>query len=117
MTREVSQGTEKAYFKGQVLTVEELKKRFSLAVTINNEDIIKILLNAEQPLITKDIAEALKLEERKSEPISRSLRKLFKDGLMVRFDLGAHRLSYLLSEKGFKNYQEAQKVPKTLRKT
>jgi predicted transcriptional regulator len=108
MGREVSKDTEKAYLKGEILTVEELKKRFSLAITINNADIVKILLETDYPLTAKEIGE--KLGVKKSEPVYRRMRRLFKDKLVVRFHLGGNRYGYLLSEKGWRNYQKAKTI-------
>lgn len=53
-----------------------------------------------------------KLNIKKAEPINCRMRKLFKDKLAVRFYLGANHFAYLLSERGWQKYQEAQKIEK-----
>jgi hypothetical protein len=108
MPRDVSKDRDRAYFKGEILTVEELRKRFSLAVTINNADIIEMLLKADHPLTTKEMSEVLGLL--KSAPLNVRMRKLFKEKLVVRFHLGANCFGYLLSEKGFENYKKTKEL-------
>jgi len=107
MPRGISPDADKAFLQGQIFTVEELKNRFSLAITINNAEIIDVLLEADRPLMAKEIAEKLKIK--KADVINNRMKKLFKDKLVVRFYLGGHHYAYLLSEKGWENHKQAKK--------
>ena len=107
MGRRGSEASEKGYLKGNLLTVEELKQRYSFALTINNHDIFSFLLEVEAPATTKDLLK--KLGIRKAEPLNARMRRLFNDGLVVRFWLGKG-FGYLLSEKGYNAYQKVKTI-------
>ena len=107
MTRRTSEDNDKAYLNGEVITVLELKKRFSLAITLNNNEIFKSLSNAKKPISTKDLLKEIGMVH--STQFNAIMKKLFDNGLVVRFWAGRGFL-YLLTEKGYHNYLKAKKV-------
>lgn len=98
----------KAYIKGEILTVEELKKRYSLALAINNQEVFKVLLNAEKPLKSTEILKGLGMSGLKTQSINSLMRKLFSARLVVRFYVNGHSFGYLLSEEGYHNLKKAE---------
>ena len=112
MPREISADTDKACLKGEILTIVEIKKRFSLAMTINNTEIMEILFKADHPVTIREIKERMKTET-KMAALGAKMRKLFKEKLVVRFYLSGRRFGYLLSEKGLHNYKTAKNIDKT----
>jgi len=69
---------------------------------------MRVLAEADRPLTNKEIGQKLGTE--KKSPINPRTRKLFKEDLVVRFHLGPGGCGHPLSEKGWKKYQEAEKL-------
>ena len=107
----VSNMNEKAFIKGEIVTVKEVHERFSLAITLNNIEIVEILFNTDRPLTNNDIQR--RVEEKYKTPtqqINSFTKKLFDDKLLVKVRAERGRNAYLLSEKGYHKYKKAVKV-------
>ena len=113
----VSEDKEEAYLKGQYVTVASVKETYSLALTINNDEIVKILYETDRPLGIKTIAKLMnpKYTTQQQEQLRLQMRKLFVNKLLVKFRGNkTDRWCYLLSRKGAVRYQEMLKLPKKL---
>jgi predicted MarR family transcription regulator len=97
---------QQVYVKGQYFTVEQIQERYALAITINNEEIIKELYETDRPLKVDDLCRLIhpKNIEKSKASILSGLTKLKKNQLVVELRSGRTRL-YLLSKKGALTYQ------------
>jgi hypothetical protein len=95
------------YVKGTYMTIDEVRERYALAITINNEEIVKALYSADHPMSTLEIAALIKPKhaDATKDSVKQGLGKLCKNKLAVRFRTRRNAL-YLLSRKGAVMYQQ-----------
>lgn len=97
----MSPDTAVAFLDGKTLPLKQLKERYHLALSANNNDILKLLYGSKKPLATKEITKALKSSV---QSVHDKLSRLIEEDIVLRFRMG-REIVYLLSEKGSKKYE------------
>jgi len=109
--RLTSNNDEEAYLGGKFYKIDELGERYSLALAINNNKVMKILAETKKPLSTKELTEKLGLSNDNSlSKVRVRMKKLFEEKLVVRFKLYPRGMAYLLSRKGFEKFKACLSV-------
>lgn len=107
--------TDEVFLKGSKLTVEEIRKRFNIAIAINNSEVVKILYDTDRPLSAIEIATILN-HDKKDVPesllknVKSSLKKLNKNYLLATFSSEGRTVKYLLKYETALSYQKSLKL-------
>lgn len=97
------------YINGTYLTIEEVKDRYSLAISINHIEVMKILYETDKPLTINDICKKLSSKEisRTRPTVINGISRLQKERLVTKFYAG-RSVYFLLTRKGALYYQTAK---------
>lgn len=91
------------FLNGERLTADEIKKRFHIALSMNNDDIMRALYEAKQPLTLKEILGENFSVSTRSDACKR-IKRMRAESLIFQFGEAKKRF-YVLTVKGANAYE------------